>query len=318
MNNKKEALGSVNEGMRSLVDIISSKLTSGQSQVKELFSSLSKNLKGSIKDSIYDTSEKAADFINSLKKDKIRSLEKLLNLDKKDLMASNKKSFIYSNEAGKMVIVEKDIWGDPCTVTVKDSNKVQLKMVKFFKNRPFLFPPFSEKKINGEIIFMAEKEIWYRDRDNVTIVLFDDETPDLLNISLKEAQNIKEKDVLNYIEKRKKLYIDDKLRNLLLDERQIDINDIYEISSSYAIYKNADGYYTVLLFDEFKTLYKELVLRKVPRLSERAMALIFSKDIVEYIISKGYDFESFKQSDDHIEYWQEIGNNRVCVMRVKI
>ena len=27
------------------------------------------------------------------------------------------------------------------------------------------------------------------------------------------------------------------LRNLLLDERQIDINDIYEISSSYAIYK---------------------------------------------------------------------------------
>ena len=100
MNNKKEALGSVNEGMRSLVDIISSKLTSGQSQGKELFSSLSKNLKGSIKDSIFDTSEKAAAFIYSLKKDKIRSLEKLLNLDKKDLMASNKKSFIYSNEAG--------------------------------------------------------------------------------------------------------------------------------------------------------------------------------------------------------------------------
>ena len=94
MNNKKEALGSVNEGMRSLVDIISSKLTSGQSQGKELFSSLSKNLKGSIKDSIYDTSEKAADFINSLKKDKIRSLEKLLNLDKKDLMASNKLLYI--------------------------------------------------------------------------------------------------------------------------------------------------------------------------------------------------------------------------------
>lgn len=314
MSNKKEALSSVNEGMRSLVDIISSKLASGQSQGKEIFSSLSKNLK----DSIHDTSEKAADFINSLKKDKIRSLEKLLNVDKKDLMTSNKKSFIYSNESGKMVIVERDIWGDPCTVTIKDSNKVELKMVKFFKNRPYLFPPFSEKKINGDIIFMGEKEIWYRNKDDVTVVLFEDETPDFLNINLKGVQNFKEKDVLDYIEKRKKLYIDDKLRNLLLDERQIDINDIYEISSSYAIYKNADGYYTVLLFDEFKTLYKELVLRKVPRLSERAMALIFSKDIVEYIISKGYDFESFKQSDDHIEYWQEIGNNRVCVMRVKI
>lgn len=81
MSNKKEALSSVNEGMRSLVDIISSKLASGQSQGKEIFSSLSKNLK----DSIHDTSEKAADFINSLKKDKIRSLEKLLNVDKKIL-----------------------------------------------------------------------------------------------------------------------------------------------------------------------------------------------------------------------------------------
>ena len=56
----------------------------------------------------------------------------------------------------------------------------------------------------------------------------------------------------------------------------------------------------------------------MPRLSERAMALIFSKDIVEYIISKGYDFESFKQSGNHIEYWQDIGRNKVCVMRVKI
>ena len=59
---------------------------------KEIFSSLSKNLK----DSIHDTSEKAADFINSLKKDKIRSLEKLLNVDKKDLMTSNKKKALYT------------------------------------------------------------------------------------------------------------------------------------------------------------------------------------------------------------------------------
>ncbi|AUG58373.1 hypothetical protein [Acetivibrio saccincola] len=314
MSNKKEALSSVNEGMRSLVDIISSKLASGQSQGKEIFSSLSKNLK----DSIHDTSEKAADFINSLKKDKIRSLEKLLNVDKKDLMTSNKKSFIYSNESGKMVIVERDIWGDPCTVTIKDSNKVELKMVKFFKNRPYLFPPFSEKKINGDIIFMGEKEIWYRNKDDVTVVLFEDETPDFLNINLKGVQNFKEKDVLDYIEKRKRLYIDEKLRNLLLDERQIDINDICKISSNHTIYKNSSGSYTVLLFDEFKELYKEFTLRKVPDLSDEAMTLIFSKDIAEYIFSKGYEFESFKQSGNHIEYWQDIGRNKVCVMRVKI
>lgn len=314
MNNKKEALNSANEGIRGLVDIISSKVTSGQSQGKEIFSNLSKNLKNSI----YDKSEKAADFINSLKKDKIRNLERLLNVDKKDLMASNKKSFIYNNESGKMVIIEKDIWGDPCTVTVKDSNKVELKTVKFFNNRPYLFPPFSEKKINGEIIFMGKEEIWYRNKNDVTVVLFKEETPDFLNINLKEVQNLKGKDVLSYIEKRKMLYMDGKLKSLLMDERQIDINDIYEISPEYTIYKNSDGNYTVLLFDKFKILYNELTIRKIPKLSEAAMTLLFTKDIVDYIISKGYVFENFKQSNDYIEYWQDIGINKICVMRVKI
>src|SRR5690606_7473653 len=112
-------------------------------------------------------------------------------------------------------------------------------------------------------IFMGEKEIWYRNKDDVTVVLFEDETPDFLNINLKGVQNFKEKDVLDYIEKRKRLYIDEKLRNLLLDERQIDINDICKISSNHTIYKNSSGSYTVLLFDEFKELYKEFTLRKV-------------------------------------------------------
>lgn len=314
MNDKKEALSSMNESMKGLVDIISSKVSSGQSQGKEIFSNLSKNLK----DSIYDKSEKATDFINSLKKDKIRNLEKLLNIDKKDLMASNKKSLVYNNESGKMVIIEKDIWGDPCTVTVKDSNKVELKVVKFFKNRPYMFPPFNEKKINGEIIFMGEKEIWYRNKNDVTVVLFEDEIPDFLNISLKELKNFKEKDILDYIEKKKMLYIDKKLKDLLIDERQIDIHDIYKISSRYTIYKNSDADYTILLFDKFRILYRELVIRQIPRLSEAAMDLLFSKDIVEYIVSKGYSFENFKQSNDHIEYWQDIGSNKICVMRVKI
>ncbi|MDQ2085489.1 hypothetical protein RBH29_03460 [Herbivorax sp. ANBcel31] len=314
MDNKKEALNSASEGMKGLVDIISSKVSSGQSQGKELFSSLSKNLKGSIS----DKSERAADFINSLKKDKIRNLERLLKVDKKDLMASNKKNFIYNNESGKMIIVEKDIWGDPSTVTIKDSNKVELRTVKFFKNRPYLFPPFSEKKINGEIVFINEKEIWYRNKNDVTVVLFDDETPDFLNINLKEVKGLKEKDVLSYIEKYKMLYVDKKLNNLLITERKIEIDDIFKIRSRYTIYKNDNGDYKVLLFDEFKTLEKELVIKKIPELSETAMALLFSKDIVEYIISKGYAFENFKQSGNYIEYWQDIGSNKICVMRVKI
>jgi len=73
-----------------------------------------------------------------------------------------------------------------------------------------------------------------------------------------------------------------------------------------------------MLFDQFKNLCDEFTLRKLPNLSEAALDVLFSLDIVEYVKSKGYAFENFKQDDDYIEYWQEIGSKRVCVMRCKI
>jgi len=71
-----------------------------------------------------------------------------------------------------------------------------------------------------------------------------------------------------------------------------------------------------LLFDQFKNLCDEFTLRKLPNLSEAALDVLFSLDIVEYVKSKVMP-SKLKQDDDYIEYWQEIGSKRVCVMRCK-
>ncbi|TYQ16445.1 UNVERIFIED_CONTAM: hypothetical protein Cloal_2986 [Acetivibrio alkalicellulosi] len=314
MDNKKEVLGTVNESVKGLMDIITTKVSSGQNQGKEFLSNLSKN----IKDNFFETSGRATDFINSLKKDKIRNLERLLHINKKDIIASSKKSNVYNTVVGKMVIIERDIWGEPCTVTIKDVNKVVLKCVKYFNNRPYLFPPFSEKKINGEIIFMCENEIWYKNNDEATVVIFIDDTPDILNIKLNKTKTSKKTEMLEYIEKCKMLYVEKKFNDILIVQRKLDIEDIMVIRKGYSVYKNSDKSYTILIFDEFKSIYDELILSKLPVLSEKAMALLFSTEISDYIKSKGYSFENFKQVNDFIEYWQDIGTKKICVMRVKI
>jgi len=147
------------------METITSKISVDQS--KEILS----NLKDSIVENIHERRERATSFINSLKKDKIRNLERLLDVTKRDLKKADKKNYIYITEAGRMVVVDRDMWGDPCTVTIKEGNKVFLRMVKFFKDYPYLFPVFNEKNLNGDIIYMNDGEIWYRDKDVATLVL---------------------------------------------------------------------------------------------------------------------------------------------------
>ncbi|MFZ5989901.1 MAG: hypothetical protein ACOYWZ_22620 [Bacillota bacterium] len=319
MDNKKEILEAGNEGIKGLMEAITSKVSSTQyNKSKEMISNLSKNLKDSIVGSIQEKSERAADFIHSLKKDKIRNLERLLSVTKKDLMVSNKKNYIYNTGAGRMVIIDRDIWGEPCTVTVKDSTKVVVRVVKFFKDYPYLFPVFNEKNLNGDIIFMDEGEIWYRNKDDATLVLFKNEKSDFLNVSLKKVKGLNNKALLNYLECCKMLYLEKTLNDILVIERKIKIEDMVRVRREYTIYKNPDNTYTVLLFDECKNLCDEFTLRKLPGLSEEGWDVLFSNDIVEYIKSKGYSFDNFRQDSGHIEYWQEIGSKRVCVMRCKI
>lgn len=312
MDNKKEVLDTGSEGVKGLMEAITSKVS--MEQRKEMLS----NFKDSIVDSIHEKSERAASFIHSLKKDKIKNLERLLDVTKKDLKKSDKKNYIYITGAGKMVIVDRDIWGEPCLVTVKESNKVVLRVVKFFKDCPYLFPVFNEKNLNGNIIFMDEDEIWYRNKDEATLVLFKGDKPDFLNISLQKVKSYKEKDLLKHLENCKMLYLEKRINQLLTIERNVDIDNVVTVRQSYAIYKNSEKTYTILLFDGLRNLCDEFTLRKLPSLSETAWNVLFSLDIVEYIKSKDYSFENFKQDNDYIEYWQQIGSKRVCVMRCKI
>ncbi|HPT91579.1 MAG TPA: hypothetical protein PKW03_08540, partial [Acetivibrio sp.] len=75
MDNKKEVLNTVGNGdAKGLFDLIASKVHVDQG--KEILS----DLKDSLIDNIQDKSKRAVDFLHSLKKDKIRNLERLLDV----------------------------------------------------------------------------------------------------------------------------------------------------------------------------------------------------------------------------------------------
>ncbi len=286
---------------------------------KEGISAFPKNLKDNILDSIHQNSDKATNFLNSLKKDKIRNLERVLNIDKKDLAFSNKKNYIYCTESGRMVIIDRDIWGEPFTVTVKEATEVGIRRVMFFDNEPFLFPIFNEKNLSGEVIHMDENEIWYLNKDEATIVLFRNDKPEFLKVSLKNFKNINNKKALHtYLDSYRTLYIDKKLHELIIEDRNIAIEDIVKIRAGYAVYKNTSRTYKVMLFNEFRELYDEYTFSKLPSVKEEGWDVLFSKDIVEYVKANNYSFENFRQDEGHIEYWQNIGSKRACVLRCKI
>ncbi|OPZ93913.1 MAG: hypothetical protein BWY74_00957 [Firmicutes bacterium ADurb.Bin419] len=308
-----------NEAGKATNEVASNVSPAQSDKSKEGVVTLSKSLKDNLIDSIQQSSGRATSFLNSLKKDKIRNLERVLGIDKKDLSFSSKKNYIYTTGAGRMVIIDRDIWGEPCTVTVKEANDVAIRRVKFFDDEPFLYPIFNEKNLTGDIIHMDDNEIWYLSKDEATLVLFKNDKPDFLKVSLKNFKNINNKKALHtYLDSFKMLYLDKKLHNLLIEERNILVEDIIRIRSWYAIYKNSSRTYKVLLFDEYKQLYDEFTFSKLPSVKEDGWDVLFSKDIVEYVKSNKYSFENFKQDDGHLEYWQNIGTKRVCVLRCKI
>jgi len=82
-------LSTGNEGVKNLMETITSKISVDQS--KEILS----NLKDSIVENIHERRERATSFINSLKKDKIRNLERLLDVTKRDLKRRQEELYLY-------------------------------------------------------------------------------------------------------------------------------------------------------------------------------------------------------------------------------
>lgn len=288
-------------------------------KAKEGVTNLPKNLKDSLMDSIQHNSDNVTSFLTSLKKEKIRNLERLLSVDKKDMVFSNKKNHIYTTEAGRMVIIDRDIWGEPCAATVKEATDVSIKRVMFFENEPFLFPIFNDKNLSGEVIYMASNEIWYLNKEEATLVLFRNGKPDFLKVSLKNFKNMNNKKALHtYLDSFKILYLEKKINDLIVVDRNISLEDIVKVRAGYAIYKNSSRTYKVLLFDENRELYDEYTFNKLPSVKEEGWDLLFSKEIVDYVKENNYVFENFRQDEGHIEYWQNIGAKKVCVLRCKI
>ncbi|TYQ14670.1 UNVERIFIED_CONTAM: hypothetical protein Cloal_1032 [Acetivibrio alkalicellulosi] len=318
---KKEGVVSkeVSEGIKGLMDIISSKVSTIQyERSKQKITEFSKNLKYRLAGNFQQNPGVKVNLIQYLKNHKLRRLEKILDIQKRDLIVSSKINYMYCTDTGKVVIIDKDIGGEPCTITIKNAKQVVLKCVKFYKDQPFVFPMFNEKNLKGDIIYVDTNEIWYVDKTEATLVLFRNNQPEYLNIDLKKFQNSKSyKELTNHLNNYKMLYLDKELNNLLTDERKIKIDDIVKISSSYVIYRENEDF-RVLLFDEQRNLFNEILMHKLPNVNEEAWDILFTKEIYEYIIENGYSFDNFRQDDDCIEYCQDIGSKKVCVMRCKI
>jgi hypothetical protein len=228
-------------------------------------------------------------------------------------------NYVYCTDLGKVIVVDKGPDGIPKTVTIKTSDSVTIKSVKFNNDNPFLYPKFNENDLPKDIIYMDEEEIWYIGDNEAILLLFKNDNLEYLKINLNEVKlNRNSKALLNYLECYKILHQDKRLSNLLLEERKITLDNIIRLRPHYALYKENNKSYRVLLFDKAKNISNEFSIQELPNVNAEAWDVLFSNEIYEYVKSNGYSFDNFRQANDHIEYWQNIGSNKVCVLRCKI
>ncbi|HOM03175.1 MAG TPA: hypothetical protein PLH43_10145 [Acetivibrio sp.] len=314
------AIKEVGNSIKGLMDIISSKVSSIQNEKAKGFNlSTSKSLKDNTNENVSQSSEKPSGFLYSLKKARLKNLEDILGLDKKDLVVSSKFNYVYCTDFGKVVVIDKDTEGHPKTVTIKEADNISVRTIKFHNTLPFLYPKYDERSLPEQIIYMDKNEIWYKADSEAIIVTFNNDTPDFLKISLsnlRQSNNLKV--ILNYIECHKFLYQSNKLKTLLLEERKVKIDDIIRVQNHYALYKEGSESYRVVLFDELKNVVNEFTLTELPNVNEKAWDVLFTNEIFQYVKDNDYSFSNFRQDNDHIEYWQNIGSKSVCVMRCKI
>ncbi len=315
MDTKKAAMkGSFND----LLNRINVK--DGEEKLKKGTNSLvqfSKNVTSNLSKSIENKPQQISDIIKSLKNEKIKNLEKLLRVDKSELIASNKKNRIYRSESGSMYIVDKNIWGEPVNVTIKDDKKLVIKCIKYLNDQPFLFPVFNEKNLKGKIINMTMEEIWYQDADMITVVSFNGESADFVKIKITNIKNMTDDKLFDYINNFKLVYKNKKI-NDIITEKGIKIDDVLIVRKGYIIGKDPKNNLKSYVLSEDCKVIDEIPLRSVPKMDMAALDTLFSSELVDYIKSNNYDYSNFKQNGEYIEYWQTLGSKNICVVRYKI
>ncbi len=284
---------------------------------KNTFSDLSNNIKSGIVKSIENKPKQISELIKSFKHEKIKNLEKLLKVERNQLIVSNRKNRIYRTEAGYMYIIDKDVWGEPVSVTIKDDKKVIIRKIKYLNNKPYLFPVFNEKNISGIIIHMNQHEIWYQDDNLITVVSFKGESSDIAKIKVANIKSLSREKLFEYINNYKIVCKNKKLQEIV-KEKDLRIDDFLIITNKYIVGKDSKNFIKAYLFDNEYTIYDEIPLRVLPQIEPAAYDVLFSQDVLSYIRANKYNIEDFKQNGEYIEYWQNIGDTKMCVMRYKI
>ncbi|KNY26875.1 hypothetical protein [Pseudobacteroides cellulosolvens] len=284
---------------------------------KGTISDLSNNIKSGIVKNIENKPKQISELIKSLKHEKIKNLEKLLKVEKSQLIVSNRKNRIYRTEVGYMYIIDKDVWGEPVSVTVKDDKKVVVRTIKYLNDQPYLFPVFNEKNVSGIIIHMTQQEIWYQDDNIVIVVSFKGETSDITKIKIANIKSLSRNKLHEYINNYKAVGKNKKLQEIV-KEKDLRIDDVLIVTNKYIIGKDSKNFIKAYLFNNEYTIYDEIPLRVLPQIEPLAYDILFSEEVLDYIRANKYNIEDFTQNGDFIEYWQKIGDRKMCVLRYKI
>ncbi|MDP4178091.1 MAG: hypothetical protein Q8900_07090 [Bacillota bacterium] len=282
-----------------------------------LFSASSK-IKKTITSNLYKKAEETNDFFDNVKNKNTRiiNLENYLGLDKTCMISSDKSANVYKLSYGKIVIIEKDVTGDPYIVTVKEFSDVQLYVVKYDKYLPYVYPSYDDKNIKGSLFYLDTDQIWYKDTNSVTVLYKVGQAMHNIIINFSDIPGIN-KDNFHQSIKNYFTIVNSPSLTKLVTENSIDYIDIMRIKSWYVLIKNDDAY-SVFIYDNDRSKFKEHFFRKLPDIQINNFDILFSPDVFSFILKNNYPIEDFQENNGFIEYNEIIGKSKVCVFRCKI
>lgn len=293
---------------------IKEKLQTGKDNVQKTSLRLKENLSNTFSKRAEETNE----FINSVKHKnaKTKNLETLLGLDKSLLVSSDKTTSFYKHSKNKIVIFEKDILENPCSITIKDSSKVSIFVVKYSDYTPFLYPAYDEREITGQIVYMDNDQIWYRDMDKLTLGFNTGSSMEFSLVKVSELIDFTEEDFVPYIKKHFAIIRSAKLSKLV-EDKDLLVNNIIKINDAYIIYKNKEGY-SIYIYNYSIQDFDEIYLSHLPKINLNSFGALLAPDILRFIRENNYPIEQFEEKGGYIEYNREVGRNKISVLRFKI
>lgn len=247
-----------------------------------------------------------------------RNLEKLFSLDRSNLLSSDHTTSFYKSTKNKIIIFEKDISEIPSTVTIKDGTKVYVYTVKYKADyTPILYPAYDEKEIAGDIIYMDNEEIWYKDFHKLTLGYNNGTSMEFHVVRMSELPGVKEEDLVPYVKRYFAINRSPKMSKLV-KENALLLNNIIKMSDNYLIYRHVNNSYSIFVYSYAILGFNEIKLERLPAISMSSYDALLSPEILRFILENKFPLEEFEEKGGYIEYTKEIGRNRITLMRFKL